>query len=650
MKKIIYSILLAASFCACTKETINYQNPVPGENETGKNATLAVASRNTLFTSEDDNTASIAFKSLGGKVVLDVNTNTDWTYDISGESFIKGEKDEEANQLTLSCDQNKVEKVLSATVTIKAGDKTATVTATQNAYGTVEIVASENNFHLAAKGNLTESFEVTSTDQDWTFETSGCEWMLVTKDGNTINISAYPNEEYTDRDVKFILKAGVGDKAVTETIDVLQDRAAFVTSSVSTVPVTPFSSEAKEVEIKANFDWEYSVSGNESGWLTIERTENGLKFVPSINSGAETRTAKIFIKTGDGKENSDSKEITISQPGIDKDAFIVGLHVQKAKGKVVSSMLPVEGVADVTVDWGDGSEAKQFTTDNPIHEYADTGYFVVSVKGQASGLSVGSLTYDQKDQIEQVYNWGRLGLTSMESAFSGCGFLSSIPSDDTGAFSKVTTFESAFYQCSTLKVIPEGLLASAAETESVNNMFYSCKAIETIPRQLFFNCPKLSDAGSAFFYCESVEQIDKDLFSKNPELTDCSSTFSGMTKLTSVDKDLFANNPKITDLSAVFSYDAALTAIPAGIFRNQTECESFRMAFNSTGLTEIPAGLFASNTKCENFQQTFSGTKIKTVPADLFKGCKSVDTFMSCFSGCSELQSIPAELFKNSGS
>ena len=205
MKKIIYSVLLAASFCACTKETINYQNPVPGENGSETNATLAIASRNTLFTAKDDVNASIAFKSLGGKVVLDVNTNKEWTYEIGGDNFVKAEKDDESSLLTLSCDQNKIDRALAATVTIKAGDKTATVSATQNAYGTVEIVASENNFHLAAAGELTASFEVTSTDPDWTFETSGCEWMLVTKDGNTINLSAYQNEEYTDREVKFTL-------------------------------------------------------------------------------------------------------------------------------------------------------------------------------------------------------------------------------------------------------------------------------------------------------------------------------------------------------------------------------------------------------------------------------------------------------------
>ena len=592
MKRLIYSSMLAASLCACTKETINYRNPVPGENVTEVNATLSVESRNTLFTSEDGTNGNIAFKSLGGRVALDVNTNADWTYEVAGDSFVKGEADEDADLLTLSCGRNTVEKKLTATVTIKAGDKTATIEVSQNAYGTPEIVASKNNFHLAAKGEITASFEVTSTDPDWTFETSACGWMLVTKDGNTVRISAYRNEEYSDRSATFTIKAGTGEKLATETIDVLQDRAAHIESSASTVPVTPFSNEPKEVKVTANFDWEYSVSGNEDGWLTVEKTGNGFRFTPTANTDAVTRTVKVTIKAGDGKENIDTKEITVSQPGIDKDAFILGLHVKDTK---TASMLPLEGVTDITVDWGDGTQAQKFTSDNPTHEYADTGYFVVSVKGQASTISAYSLYYE-KDQIKRVYNWGRLGLTSMEYAFEGCYNLTDIPEDDTKAFAEVTSFANAFSSCEKLKTIPERLLAHAALAESADNIFSNCTSIKAIPRQIFSNCPAL---------------------------TDCSSAFAGMTGLVSVDRDLFANNPKITTLNSVFSGDAALTAIPSGIFRSQTECENFRRAFYETGLTEIPA--------------------------DLFKGCKSVDTFEGCFSGCAKLQSIPADLF-NSGS
>ncbi len=73
MRKItyIYTALLTVSLCACTKETINYQNPVPGENGIAPAASLEISSRNTLFTSENATEGSIAFKSLGGKVVLD---------------------------------------------------------------------------------------------------------------------------------------------------------------------------------------------------------------------------------------------------------------------------------------------------------------------------------------------------------------------------------------------------------------------------------------------------------------------------------------------------------------------------------------------------------------------------------------------------
>ena len=647
MKKIIYSTLLAVSFCACTKETIHYQNPVPGENGSETNATLAIASRNTLFTAKDDVNASIAFKSLGGKVVLDVNTNKEWTYEIGGDNFVKAEKDDESSLLTLSCDQNKIDRTLTATVTIKAGDKTATVSATQNAYGTVEIVASENNFHLAAAGELTASFEVTSTDPDWTFETSGCEWMLVTKDGNTINLSAYQNEEYTDREVKFTLKAGSGDNLVTETIDVLQDRAALIEPSASTVPITPFSSEAKEVEVSANFDWEYSISGNESGWLTIERTEKGLKFIPTANPGSDSRTVKIKITTGDGKENIDTKEITVSQPGIDTQAFIIGLNVTKSPYK---SAIPVSGVtAGATVDWGDGT-TETVESDYPAHTYTDPGYYIASFKGKATGIDAYSkLTTDQRIQISEVFCWGNLEVETMNRAFYNCDSLKRIPTDVIGSFTKVKTFEETFSNCQHLEAIPSGLLSKAVECESINSMLIYCHSIKEIPADLLYNCPKLTDVGSAFDMCKSVTHVDKNIFSKNPEITDCSSTFSRMHKLQSVSEDLFANNPKITTFNAVFNADSSLTSVPAGIFRNQPDCESFRMAFTGSGLVEIPAGLFANNTKCETFEQTFSKTKIKRIPADVFKGCSSVNSFMSCFNGCSELESIPADLFKNSG-
>lgn len=650
MKKTIFAALIAAALCSCTKETINYQNPQPGQNESNVTATLAVASRNTLFSSEDQLKGAIAFKSLGGKVVLDVNTNVDWSYEIKGDEFVHAEKDEESDRLILSCDENTVEKKLEATVTIKAGDKTATVTATQNAFGTVEIVASENNFHFAACGEITASFDVTSTDPDWTFESEACEWLLIRREGNRINISAYPNTEYADRNIRFVLIAGGTQSNVTEYIDVLQDRAAFITSSAETVPVTPTPRGSQDVDVNANFDWTYTVSGNDDGWLGIERTDKGFTFTPSVNHGESTRKVTITVTTGDGKENVATTVVTVSQAGIDLGAFIVGLNVAKVKNAIPASSVPVTEIEAVTIDWGDGSEPEEIAAGGkPSHTYTDEGYYVVSVKGSAAALSASSLSSEQRTQIDEVYNWGRLGLTSMESAFENCDSLKTVPADNSGAFENVTSFDKAFYNCKVLKEIPDGIFSKAVNAESFNMTFYSCKQLTEVPANLFYNCPKLTDATSLFMFCSSVTHIDEAFFSKNPELELCSGTFSYMDNLGNVGKDLFAGNPKITTFNSIFQGDLKMTEIPAGIFRNQPECESFRLAFKGSGITVIPEGLFANNKKCTSFDNTFANTMITSIPEDIFAGCSKIGTFLSCFNGCEKLTSVPANLFKNSG-
>lgn len=114
------------------------------------------------------------------------------------------------DQLILSCESNKVEEKQNSTVTVTAGDKTATITVSQNAYGTLEISASENNFQIPARGKLTASFEVLSTDEDWVYETKACPWLLVERDGKNVTVTLDPNEEIEDRETTFELIAGKG--------------------------------------------------------------------------------------------------------------------------------------------------------------------------------------------------------------------------------------------------------------------------------------------------------------------------------------------------------------------------------------------------------------------------------------------------------
>ena len=638
MKKFIYILAVSMlGMMGCSEDTITYINPTPGEEPSEVIAELGISSKNTWFTPADGLNAAIGFKSLGGEVVVDIQTNVAWKYTATG-----------ADQLLLSCESNKVEETQNSPFTVTAGDKTVTIAVSQNAYGTLEISASENNFQIPARGELTASFEVLSTDEDWVYETKACPWLLVERDGKNVTVTLDPNEEIEDRETTFELIAGKGGgNPVSETIRVTQDRAAFISTSLKTVPFAATPTKAKELSVESNFEWEYTLTEG-SDWLTVKRTEEGLEVSSIINPDASSRSATITITAGDGKANMAEQTITVSQTGFDFDAFIIGLNVSAVD---LRARLPFDKAINATIDWGDGTIEENVTTAFPQHTYTDPDYYVVSVKGTVPSLNSTNLNlgynYAQTNQITEIFNWGRTGLTSMAGALKQCTFLTKVATDQTEAFAQVTTFYEAFNHCDILEEIPDGFLDHAVELKTAESMFQFAYELKKVPADLCHKAAKLESVRNAFAYT-SLEEVDEDFFAHNPELSNVTVCFSN-TKLKTVPEKLFAKNPKIDDFSSVFTGILTLETIPENIFANQPECDSFYYTFQGSGLKSIPSKLFANNKKCTDFRSTFNATKITSIPAELFAGCSKVTTFMTCFSGCSELQSIPGALFSNTG-
>lgn len=647
MKKFIY--IMAAAMLAlmgCSEETITYTNPKPGDEPSGVKAELGISSKNTWFTTEDNKNAAIGFKSAGGEVVVNISTNVDWDYKTVNGDWLVIEKDDKAAQLILNCESNKAEEKQQATVTITAGDKTATIAVSQNAYGTLEISASENNFTVPARGELIAKFTVTSSDEDWVIETKACPWMLVEREGNDVTITLAENDTFTDRETTFTLIAGEGGgNPVTETISVAQDRAAYVTPSLKTVPFSSTPVKSKEIAIDSNFEWDFSVSDN-SNWLSVEKTEDGLTISTGTNPDAGSRSATITLKAGDGKANMAEVVITVSQSGFDFDAFIIGLEVSS---KDLRACLPFDKAINATIDWGDGT-VEETTEAYPKHTYTDPDYYVVSVKGTVPSINctgANQTSYNQIYQYKEVFNWGRTGLKSVANAFNGCSYLERIVTDQTEAFTDITDFSKAFYGCTVLEEIPAGLLDNATGLTSLEYTFYNCKSVEKLPKDLLKNNTKLKSVNNAFANT-ALSEVDENLLASCPELEDCSSLFTA-TQLKTVPEKLFANNPEINTFNALFSSATEFTTVPAKLFANNPKVTSFRMAFYSTKLEEVPAGLFEGKSECTSFDQTFSKTKITRIDKDTFKGCSKIATFNNCFGGCTELTSIPAELFTASG-
>ena len=653
------SLLVAAT--SCVKEEVIKENPVPGEGQGAVVApTLSIESENTLFTASDSQNATLAFKSLGGEAIVYVNTNVaDWEVKTEGDDIATLTADKAAGTLAISAKKNTAAKQLAATYTIKAGELTATINATQNAYGTPEIVASENNFHFAAVGRTSASFTVESSIDNWNFETEAIEWLLVKKEGNTITLEAYDNPDFTDREASFVLYAGEGAEKVTETIAVAQDRKVNAATTALVVPMEPFPSETSQIQVASNYDWSYEVVEGEADWFAIERTEdepkNGynyglLTFTGTDNRNSESRKSIVRITTGDGEQNVKTIDIVVSQAGIDIKAFMMAITIKpNAYGNVnYEAVLPIKGATDVKVDWGDGTveELGDVTTD-PKHTYTDQNRYVVSIWGNVPRLSYGDYYgTNYTDMVEKIYNWGELGFVELDGGFKNCKALVAVPTDDRGAFANVTDMCEMFSQ-SGLQAIPEGFLKYAEKLLWVDNMFYSCKDIKEIPADFFYNCPVLNSVCDAFGGT-GITHVDKDLFSKNPVLDDASQVFS-QTPLEEIPAGLFDHNPEITTFNAVFSNCPNIKHIPDGLFAHQTKVETFRMAFNYTAVENIPENLFGENYENTNFMSAFSHTNIKSIPEHLFKGFNKVETFQSCFNGCALLESIPAGLFTESG-
>lgn len=78
------------------------------------------------------------------------------------------------------------------------------------------------------------------------------------------------------------------------------------------------------------------------------------------------------------------------------------------------------------------------------------------------------------------------------------------------------------------------------------------------------------------------------------------------------------------------------------------DATNFNMCFsNCSDITSIPKDLFRYNTAATSFSYCFRYcTGFTSIPADLFKYNTAVTSFSHCFRGCSKLTSIPADLFK----
>ncbi len=680
MKKIFYSMLAACTllFSACDDDDTTLIH-VTGDEPAA--ATLNVSSESPLLNmAADGETGTIRFKSGGGELLLNLETNqTSWDYDCDNEEWLGIEADEFNNTLKLSVSRNKTSVSPEATLLLRAGSASVTLTVSQNTAGDPEIDVDAAQIVLPARGELTQTFEFATNQDEWSFDLT-CQWLFVEQTEHALVVTAEPNPDTTARSTQIVVAAGVAPNIVRDTITVMQEAAAYVLPSPVAIS---FDDEGgtKTISVTCNYDWDFEVEGE---WMNVSREGDTLTVTVNANTGKDPFNGTIAI-TGGKDANTETFRLPVSQSGYDENNLVLIYNIP-ADNKEAAA--PLAGTVNCTIDWGDGTKETAIVA-APTHTYASAGEYVVTISGEVSGLSVYSTKFnvDKKNYIVRVKQWGKTGLTSMNQAFYSCENLTRIPADVSHSFDEVTTFAKAFNGCKKLEEIPDGLFSNAAAATDFTETFAFCESISAIPENLFDGAANATTFNTTFAYCPKISKIPAGLFKNSTKVTNFSFVFSriglgsssisndvpsgllteipaglfdncsaatvftgafGYTNIKSIPAGLFDGCPEATDMKSVFVSCESLETVPAGLFDKNTKVKDFYNIFNGCkSLKSVPADLFKYNTAVTNFRMTFASSGLVEVPAGLFDGKTKVTNYNGCFYKCENLATIPADLFED---
>ncbi|MGI9190665.1 MAG: BspA family leucine-rich repeat surface protein [Chitinophagaceae bacterium] len=111
-----------------------------------------------------------------------------------------------------------------------------------------------------------------------------------------------------------------------------------------------------------------------------------------------------------------------------------------------AAYVPLPGINNCTIHWGDGSDTSATSSALYQHVYADTGLYTVTIYGTATHFGLGAVFNNEDSMLNnliRVTNWANLGLTSLEGAFAGASNLIEVPNY---LPSTVTNLSFAFYR------------------------------------------------------------------------------------------------------------------------------------------------------------------------------------------------------------
>ena len=434
----------------------------------------------TLSTTEQN------FDSEGGTFEVEVEHSVDYDVKISADWVTQIEsRAVETSTLHFAVAENTTYGERKATITIKGGDITETITVVQTQNNaiilstpTVNLPQAGGAFTVKLKANIDYEYEIKA---DWI---KSVETRALTE--YSLRFEAEANPSFDKRVGEIVIKGG----GFSEIVTITQAQTNMLTLSTTSQNFACTGGEFS-VEVQHNIDYTVKISEN---WVTqIESravTTSTIHFIVAENTTSERRNATITI-SGDGI----SETITIEQ-----DEFSLP-HNQLRYTTINGEILPLNDTsvfgANITSHTylnGQGI----ITFDSPVTSIGDKAFewcsALTSITIPDSVTSIGDYAFYNCTSLTSV-TIGNSVTSFGDNAFYNCTSLTSITIPDS-----VTLIGSkAFYECTSLTSVTIGnsvtsigsyafsgctSLTSATITNSVTSIgdgaFQSCRSLTSV--------------------------------------------------------------------------------------------------------------------------------------------------------------------------
>lgn len=395
---------------------------------------------------------------------------------------------------------------------------------------------------------------------------------------SSIVVMAPRNESFGSRQASIYIYAKTNKYQPYSEIVVNQASASFSLSQSKFA--VPYIESTAQAEVFSSIGLRVSVETGKD-WLRVETRKEGNNYHVTMNvsknTGNEKRNGTIALCSEKNDRLGTIQVIQMSEISDSPDDMVFTVRANFVND--YTSELPLDGLIDCYVDWGDGSV--DYYNSKPVRHKYNTetpASYVVRISGKVEVLHSPD---NVMPSVIEVNQWGKTGLWSVSGAFDGnsllrkvagcannelagvynaiamfrdCYNLQEIPSNLFSGCELVRDLAECFNGCRSLTCIPDGLFQDCKDIQNLRYLFGWCPSLQNIPSELFKNCTHLIDIHGAFTHCSSLHTIPEGLFDNNPDITYAGELFTSCVSLSVVPISIFDHNRKLKDIDSIFEY------------------------------------------------------------------------------------------------